>query len=78
MLVRVLQIIILSIIIVSILFVCRNLSKVIHRKDLPRIYTMCLPNKLDEAKPLGRSLVDLDTTREEVVAEVYFGNASLF
>ena len=26
--------------------VSRNLSKVIHRKDLPRIYTMCLPNKL--------------------------------
>jgi hypothetical protein len=43
---------------------------VIHRKDLPRIYTMCLPNKLEDSKPLSASLVDLETTREEVVAEV--------
>jgi len=49
---------------------CWNLSKVIHRKDLPRIYTMCLPHKLDAQKPLGKSLIDLETTREEVVCEV--------
>lgn len=49
---------------------CWNLSKVIHRKDLPRIYTMCLPHKLDSQKPLGKSLIDLETTREEVVNEV--------
>lgn len=49
---------------------CWNLSKVINRKDLPRIYTMCLPNKLEDSKPLSSSLIDLETTREEVVAEV--------
>ena len=48
----------------------RNLSKVILRKDLPRIYTMCLPNKLDDSKPLSKSLIDLDINREEVVKEV--------
>ena len=51
-------------------FICRNLSKVILRKDLPRIYTMCLPNKLDDNKPLSKSLIDLDINREEVVKEV--------
>ena len=50
---------------------CWNLSKVIHRKDLPRIYTMCLPHgAADESKPLSKSLIDLDVTREEVVQQV--------
>ena len=31
---------------------------------------MCLPNKLEDSKPLSSSLVDLESTREEVVAEV--------
>jgi len=61
---------------------CWNLSKVIPRKDLPRIYTMCLPvaeNKAEavasqqqqqqEPPPLS-GLVDLLTARDEVVAEV--------
>lgn len=60
----------------------RNLSKVIHRKDLPRIYTMCLPpayqathpghnpNGSTEKRSLGQGLVDLEVTREEVVREV--------
>ena len=76
---------------------CWNLSKVIQRKDLPRIYTMCLPPsarartseapeyalqgdggdggepqagdwaRLDRA---GQGLIDLETTREDVVREV--------
>ncbi len=59
---------------------CWNLSKVIQRKDLPRIYTMCLPQSFragpgsadgnDEDDSLGRGLVDLEATREEVVEEV--------
>eukprot|EP00658_Telonema_sp_P-2_P033396 TRINITY_DN24521_c0_g1_i3.p1 TRINITY_DN24521_c0_g1~~TRINITY_DN24521_c0_g1_i3.p1 ORF type:complete len:473 (-),score=120.78 TRINITY_DN24521_c0_g1_i3:405-1823(-) len=44
---------------------CWNLSKVIHRKDLPRIYTMCLP--VGQSSSLGIS--DLESTRDEVVAE---------
>jgi len=49
---------------------CWNLSKVIPRKDLPRIYTMCLPvadSKTDSPPP---GLQDLHTARDEVVAEV--------
>jgi hypothetical protein len=57
---------------------CWNLSKVIHRKDLPRIFTMCLPPSYqshvgDKPAPensLGQGLMDLERTREEVVAEV--------
>jgi GTPase SAR1 family protein len=59
---------------------CWNLSKVIHRKDLPRIYTMCLPTayqarasgdqSVDEGSNLGHGLVDLQAVREEVLAEV--------
>ena len=60
---------------------CWNLSKVIQRKDLPRIYTMCLPpsfhpvssgdQSLDhEGQSLGRGIIDLEATREEVVREV--------
>lgn len=62
---------------------CWNLSKVIPRKDLPRIYTMCLPNQsiTNEQESLGeqsgngtdaisKSLQDLHQTRDEVVAEV--------
>ena len=66
---------------------CWNLSKVIQRKDLPRIYTMCLPpsfhprqsgdQSVADGGPgsgsgsgLGQGLVDLEATREEVVAEV--------
>jgi len=58
---------------------CWNLSKVIQRKDLPRIYTMCLPTALqtrsggdqsEEGRSLGQGLIDLEATREEVVLEV--------
>jgi GTPase SAR1 family protein len=59
---------------------CWNLSKVIPRKDLPRIYTMCLPTayqaassgdqSTDEQHNLGQGLADLEATREEVVKEV--------
>jgi hypothetical protein len=49
---------------------CWNLSKVIPRKDLPRIFTMCLPvsDSRTDAPPPG--LQDLHTARDEVVAEV--------
>jgi len=50
---------------------CWNLSKVIPRKDLPRVYTMCLPvaeNKVIDNPPPG--LQDLHSARDEVVAEV--------
>lgn len=58
---------------------CWNLSKVIHRKDLPRIYTMCLPPSYQsrgtadpsaERDSLGQGLIDLEATREDVVQEV--------
>lgn len=60
---------------------CWNLSKVIPRKDLPRIFTMCLPMKatispiqeqLQETTvtPVSQSLIDLHHTRDDVVAEV--------
>ena len=59
---------------------CWNLSKVIQRKDLPRIYTMCLPptfhargsggQSSEEGRTLGQGLIDLEATREEVVGEV--------
>ncbi|TMW66968.1 hypothetical protein Poli38472_012084 [Pythium oligandrum] len=55
---------------------CWNLSKVIPLKDLPRIYTMCIPVKQNDngerltENGLGTSLRDLDAMREEVVNEV--------
>ncbi len=59
---------------------CWNLSKVIPRKDLPRIFTMCLPvaSSADgEAKSATttealdqRALADLHQTRDDVLAEV--------
>lgn len=52
---------------------CWNLSKVIPLKDLPRIYTMCIPTNNGGASTengLGASLADLDAMREEVVSEV--------
>eukprot|EP00602_Paraphysomonas_sp_CaronLab_P001079 CAMPEP_0185036396 /NCGR_PEP_ID=MMETSP1103-20130426/29335_1 /TAXON_ID=36769 /ORGANISM="Paraphysomonas bandaiensis, Strain Caron Lab Isolate" /LENGTH=407 /DNA_ID=CAMNT_0027573919 /DNA_START=414 /DNA_END=1637 /DNA_ORIENTATION=- len=58
---------------------CWNLSKVIPRKDLPRIYTMCLPRSYQaaasgdqsvEEHTLGQGLADLEATREDVVKEV--------
>ena len=62
---------------------CWNLSKVIHRKDLPRIYTMCLPStatqgttlpiskvNAEDAPSFAQGLSDLEATREEVVSEV--------
>jgi len=51
---------------------CWNLSKVIPRKDLPRIFTMCLPNKTEGAETgsIGAGLSDLHQTRDDVVAEV--------
>lgn len=47
---------------------CWNLSKVIPRKDLPRIYTMYVPESDPKInKPLLSSLVeDLDRSREDV------------
>lgn len=62
---------------------CWNLSKVIPRKDLPRIHTMCLPpvyqSKSGGSSPMGASqqqalgqgLTDLHETRDEVVTEVF-------
>jgi hypothetical protein len=60
---------------------CWNLSKVIHRKDLPRIYTMCLPSTetkaintsishVEDAPSFSQGLADLEATRKEVVREV--------
>jgi hypothetical protein len=51
---------------------CWNLSKVIPRKDLPRIFTMCLPNKTEGAEndSIGAGLHDLHQSRDDVVAEV--------
>jgi hypothetical protein len=51
---------------------CWNLSKVIPRKDLPRIYTMCLPvaEVTTNTKAIPVQLQDLHTARDEVVAEV--------
>ena len=56
---------------------CWNLSKVIQRKDLPRIYTMCLPaayhamgsnSQIDSNDEKGKGLMDLAEAREAVVA----------
>jgi len=61
---------------------CWNLSKVIPRKDLPRIFTMCLPVKKEDdatASMMGgesgealdqRALADLHQSRDDVLAEV--------
>lgn len=52
---------------------CWNLSKVIPRKDLPRIFTMCLPVKTSNdqtTSSIGAGLADLHQTRDDVVAEV--------
>eukprot|EP00590_Aulacoseira_subarctica_P009162 CAMPEP_0172417028 /NCGR_PEP_ID=MMETSP1064-20121228/3544_1 /TAXON_ID=202472 /ORGANISM="Aulacoseira subarctica , Strain CCAP 1002/5" /LENGTH=449 /DNA_ID=CAMNT_0013155099 /DNA_START=229 /DNA_END=1578 /DNA_ORIENTATION=- len=54
---------------------CWNLSKVIPRKDIPRIYTMCLPvKKTDDITLLPttdtNAFADLHQTRDDVVSEV--------
>jgi len=59
---------------------CWNLSKVIPRKDLPRIFTMCLPVAKNEENGNGdisstealdqRALADLHQSRDDVLAEV--------
>ena len=61
---------------------CWNLSKVIPRKDLPRIYTMCIPQNKQtgddsnnssngmSSKSLVDILDDLELQREEVIDEV--------
>lgn len=49
---------------------CWNLSKVIPRKDLPRIFTMCLPTSNNETEAPPAGLADLHQTRNDVVAEV--------
>jgi len=55
---------------------CWNLSKVIPRKDLPRIFTMCLPvngndNDNDDGKSNSNNgLAELHRSRDDVVAEV--------
>jgi hypothetical protein len=55
---------------------CWNLSKVIQRKDLPRIYTMCLPKTYhfdgsEESHSMAKGIHDLEETREEVANEVF-------
>ena len=49
---------------------CWNLSKVIPRKDLPRVYTMCIPGHTQESSSLVDVLEDLSLQREEVMTEV--------
>lgn len=63
---------------------CWNLSKVIQRKDLPMIHTMCLPQSYQSHQQvqsmgngaentdssIAQGLADLEHTREEVVQEV--------
>ena len=49
---------------------CWNLSKVIPRKDLPRIFTMCLPVAEVEGETPPAGLADLHQTRNDVVREV--------
>jgi len=48
---------------------CWNLSKIIPRKDLPMIYTTCLPNQSDNNEK-GLLLADLHTARQAVVDQV--------
>ena len=53
---------------------CWNLSKVIPRKDLPRIYTMCLPVKNKDGSDTTRlteGLKDLYQSRDDIVHEVF-------
>ena len=58
---------------------CWNLSKVIPRKDLPRIYTMMVPPEASPAASaaqpatsfLAEALPELERTRDEIVAEVH-------
>ena len=62
---------------------CWNLSKVIPRKDLPRIYTMFLPPEARSDKPrfestdpmaassLSYALAELNATRDEVLSAVH-------
>lgn len=57
---------------------CWNLSKVIYRKDLPRIYTMCLPTAaiqantsiIEDVPSFAQGLRDLEDAREEIIKEV--------
>ena len=42
---------------------CWNLSKVIGRKDLPRIYTMCVPHKDEQGKEEGGESEGVRTSR---------------
>jgi len=49
---------------------CWNLSKVIPRKDLPRIFTMCLPVAGSSDLQSIAGLSDLQQTRDDVVREV--------
>jgi hypothetical protein len=49
---------------------CWNLSKVIPRKDLPRIFTMCLPVGDESEEAPSSGLADLHQTRNDVVREV--------
>ena len=54
---------------------CWNLSKVIPRKDLPRIYTTCIPPAEGEVREghgdLANGLEDLRRTRDDVMAECF-------
>ena len=51
---------------------CWNLSKVIPRKDLPRIYTMYVPGPHPGSDGgLSETLGDLDQARHDLIAEVH-------
>jgi len=50
---------------------CWNLSKVIPRKDLPPIYTMCIPVASRGAGLWKEAMDDLNATRKEVINKVY-------
>jgi hypothetical protein len=51
---------------------CWNLSKVIPRKDLPRIYTMCVPTKASKVAPaLTEAIGDMEAARKEITDVVF-------
>lgn len=49
---------------------CWNLSKVIPRKDLPKIYTMCVPVDNKPSSTAIGDVLDLEQAREDVIREV--------
>ena len=61
---------------------CWNLSKVIGRKDLPRIYTMCVPHKDEQGKEEGEESEGVRTSRRRfhIIINIseYFTNLMLY